>query len=61
MVGDLKLQVLTAVKMSILVIGVVTPCVLVGGYRRFGGTYCLHLQGGVNMEAIRSFETFVTT
>jgi hypothetical protein len=24
---------------------VVTPCGLVGRYRRFGGTYCLHLQG----------------
>jgi hypothetical protein len=24
---------------------VVTPCGLVGGYQRFGGTYCLHHQG----------------
>jgi hypothetical protein len=30
---------------SMLVFWVVTPCGLGGGYQRFGGTYCLHLQG----------------
>jgi hypothetical protein len=33
------------VKMSMLFFWVVTPCGLVGRYKRFGGTYCLHLQG----------------
>jgi hypothetical protein len=31
--------------LSKLVFWVVTPCRLVGRYQRFGGTYCLHLQG----------------
>jgi hypothetical protein len=39
-------DVLTAVKMSLLVFWVVTPCVLVGRCRCFGGTNCLHLQAG---------------
>jgi hypothetical protein len=30
--------------LSVLVLWVVTPCGLVGRYRRFGGTYCLCLQ-----------------
>jgi hypothetical protein len=37
-------EVLTAVKTSMLVFWVVTPCRPVGRYQRFGGTYCLHLQ-----------------
>jgi hypothetical protein len=32
--------------MSIVAFLVVTPCYHVGGYRHFGGTYRLHLQGG---------------
>jgi hypothetical protein len=32
------------VKISMLVLWVVTSCELVGRYRPFGGTYCLHLQ-----------------
>jgi hypothetical protein len=40
---DLRSEVLTAVKMSMLVFWVVTPCGLVNGYQRFGGTYRLHL------------------
>jgi hypothetical protein len=35
----------TVVKMSMLVFWAVTPCGLVVGYQRFGGTYRLHLQG----------------
>jgi hypothetical protein len=31
--------------MSLLVFWVVTMCLLVGSFRRFGGAYCLHLQG----------------
>jgi hypothetical protein len=27
-----------------LIFWVVTPCELVGGYQRFGGTYYIHLQ-----------------
>jgi hypothetical protein len=40
----MRFDVLTAVKMSMLVFWVVTPCGLVGRYQRFGGTYCLYLQ-----------------
>jgi hypothetical protein len=29
---------------SMVIFRVVTPCGLVGGYQRFGGTYCLYLQ-----------------
>jgi hypothetical protein len=38
-------EVLTAVKMSLLGFRIVMPCGLVGRYQRFGGKYCLHLQG----------------
>jgi hypothetical protein len=31
--------------MRSLVFRTLTPCRLVGRYQRFGGTYCLHLQG----------------
>jgi hypothetical protein len=31
-------------QLSIVVFWVVTPCGLVGGHQRFGGTYRLHLQ-----------------
>jgi hypothetical protein len=60
-------DIFTVVKMWIVVIWVVTPCDLVGGYERFGGTYCFHLQGGsggytfraiaLMMEAGRTSET----
>jgi hypothetical protein len=36
---------LMAVKMSMLVFWVATPSGRVDRYQRFGGTYCLHLQG----------------
>jgi hypothetical protein len=36
-------EVLTAVKMSMLVFWVVKLCGLIGRYERFGGTYCFHL------------------
>jgi hypothetical protein len=29
---------------------IVTPCCLEGGYRRFGGSCCLHLQGWSNLQ-----------
>jgi hypothetical protein len=38
-------EVLTAVKMSMLVFWVVKPNGLVGRYQRFGETSCVHLQG----------------
>jgi hypothetical protein len=41
---DMRSEVLTAVKMPMLVFWVVTSCLLVGT-QRFGGTYCLHFQG----------------
>jgi hypothetical protein len=37
-----RFEVLTAVKTSMLVLWVVTPCVLVGRYWRFGEMYCLY-------------------
>jgi len=37
----------------------VTPCSFVVGYQRFGGPCCPHLQGDVNMKAVRSSETLV--
>jgi hypothetical protein len=44
--NQVKFEVLTPVKMSMLVFGVVTPCGLTGRsrYQCFGGTYCFHLQ-----------------
>jgi hypothetical protein len=41
----MRFGLLTAMKMSMVVFWVVTSCGLVGGCQRFGGTYCLHLQG----------------
>jgi hypothetical protein len=41
---QMRFEVHTAVKMSMLVFWVVTPCELVCRYRRFGETYCRHLQ-----------------
>jgi hypothetical protein len=41
---DIRFEVLTAVKMPMLVIWVLMQCGLVGGYHCFVGTYCLHLQ-----------------
>jgi hypothetical protein len=38
-------DVFNAVKMRILFFWVITPYSLAGGYQRFGGTYCLRLQG----------------
>jgi hypothetical protein len=40
----MRCDVLTAVKTSMLVFCVVTPCGLIGRYQRFGDTYCFHLQ-----------------
>jgi hypothetical protein len=39
-----EFEALTAVWMSMLVLWVVTPSGLVGGYQSFGGTFCLNLQ-----------------
>jgi hypothetical protein len=42
----------------IMIFGVVTPCGLVGEYRRFGGICCLQLQGwSLKVEAAWSCET----
>jgi hypothetical protein len=43
-----RFEVLTAVKMSMLLFCVIPPCGLVGTYQRFGGTSCLHLQDSVH-------------
>jgi hypothetical protein len=44
----MRFEVLTAAKISMLVLRVVMPCGLVGTYRRFGEAYCFHLQGRYN-------------
>jgi hypothetical protein len=51
----MKSEVLTAVKMSLLVFWVVTPCGLAGRYQRFEGSYSL------KMETMCSSETLVST
>jgi hypothetical protein len=40
-------ELFTAMKTHVEVFRVVTPCSGVVGYQRFGGGYCLHLQGEV--------------
>jgi hypothetical protein len=32
-------------KNKVRIVQIVAPCSLVEGYKHFGGTYCLHLQG----------------
>jgi hypothetical protein len=39
----MRIPVLTEVWFAVQVFWDVTPCVLVNSYRRFGGTYYLHL------------------
>jgi hypothetical protein len=41
----IRFEVYTAMKMLMLVFWVVMPCGLVDRCKRFGRTYCLHLQG----------------
>jgi hypothetical protein len=43
----MRFEVFKAVKMWMAVFWFVTPCNLVGGYQRFGRTYCHHLHGVV--------------
>jgi hypothetical protein len=45
---DLRAEVFMAVKMSGVVLWVVTQCSLAGGYPRFGGTYRLHIQSRIS-------------
>jgi hypothetical protein len=54
-----RCEIFTAVKMLIVVFWIMTPCCLVGRYRRFGGT--CRLTSTLQMEAIRFFETLVIT
>jgi hypothetical protein len=49
----------TAVKMGIVFFWVATPCSLLGGYERFGGTYCLCLLGIFQREALCSSEMLI--
>jgi hypothetical protein len=43
-----RFEVFTVTKIRVEVFWVMTPCSDVVGYRRFGGPYCLYLQGEVN-------------
>jgi hypothetical protein len=36
---------------------VITPCSLVGDQRRFGGTYCLHLQGMPSVDSLKTMKS----
>jgi hypothetical protein len=54
-------EVLTALKILMLVFWVVMPCGLVGRHQRFGGACCLHRTSGMKMEVVRSSETLVST
>jgi len=38
--------------LKFVIIWVVTPCSVVAGYQRFGGSCCLHLQGTATNSAI---------
>jgi hypothetical protein len=55
-------EIFTAVKILVQIFGVVTPCNVLVGYKRFRGPCFLHLQGEdfVKMEAARSSETLVS-
>jgi hypothetical protein len=55
----MRFEVLTGVKMSVLVFWVVTPCGLASTYQRFGGTKCINT--ALKMEAICSSETYLAT
>jgi hypothetical protein len=48
----------TAVIFQAEVFWVVTPCSVIVGYHRFGGSYCLHLQGEEDLEMIFPQEIF---
>jgi len=48
MVMNARFDDFTALKTQGEVFGVVTPCSVVVGYRRFGGSYCLQLQDEMN-------------
>jgi len=56
--SDMKFEVVTAVKIQVKVLRVVTPCSVDVGYQRFGGPCCFHFQGEV--EAAWSSETLVS-
>jgi hypothetical protein len=47
-------EVLTAVKMWIMVLWVMTPCSLVDGYQRFGESCRFHLQVEKNVACAKS-------
>jgi hypothetical protein len=55
-----RFEVLTAMKILVEILQAVTPCSVLVGYQRFGGPLCLHLQGEVKIEAIRSSEALVS-
>jgi hypothetical protein len=50
----------TAAMLQVEVLWVVTPSSVVVGYQSFRGPCCLHLQGGVKMEAAWTSETLVS-
>jgi hypothetical protein len=49
---EVRFEVLTAMKVSMLVFWVVSPCGLIGRYQSFGGTYCIHFSPEYNKKDI---------
>jgi hypothetical protein len=56
----MRVEVLTVVEIQIEVFWVVMLCSVVVGYQCFRGSCCLHVQGEVKMEAVRTSETLVS-
>jgi hypothetical protein len=54
-----RFEVITAVRMAMLLFWVVTSCGLVGKYQRFGETYCLQLQGWRWRQYVGSYHNTV--
>jgi hypothetical protein len=57
---DERFQVLTAVKIQVKLLWVVTAFSVVVGYRCFRGPCCIHLHFTLKMEAVCSSETLVS-
>jgi hypothetical protein len=45
MIHFVRFEVFIAVRMMMMFFWVLVPCRLISRYKRFGETYCLHLQG----------------
>jgi hypothetical protein len=55
----MRFDVSAAAKMLILLFSVETTCSLVGGYQRFGGTYCLQFLKPIRLHGVTTHKTTV--